>query len=84
MPNVNVEPGSLRVIRNSHNEDVLPPQSMPVGGRLSQFVEGWKPITNDPYMLNIIAKEYRLCFMSPPLLLKTTQTVMFYYGTSLS
>ena len=25
---------------------------------------------NDPYVLSIVAKGYRLCFMSPPLLLK--------------
>ena len=40
----------------------------PVGGRLSNFVEGWKRITNDPYVLSIVAKGYRLCFTSPPLL----------------
>ena len=46
---------------------MLPPQVSPVGGRLSNFVEGWKRITNDPYVLNIVAKGYRLRFMSPPL-----------------
>ena len=40
----------------------------PVGGRLSNFVEGWKRITNDPYVLSIVAKGYRLRFTSPPLL----------------
>ena len=40
----------------------------PVGGRLSNFVEGWKRITNDPYILSIVAKGYRLRFTSPPLL----------------
>ena len=43
---------------------------MPVGGRLSQFVEGWKHITKDPYVLSIVTKGYRLPFTSPPLLLK--------------
>ena len=47
-----------------------PPQMTPVGGRLSNFVEGWKRITNDPYVLGIIAKGYRLRFTSPPLLFK--------------
>ena len=42
MPNVHVEPGRLRITRNSQNEGVLPPQSVPVRGRLCQFVEGWK------------------------------------------
>ena len=47
---------------------MLPPQVSPVGGRLSNFVEGWKHITNDPYVLSIVAKGYRLRFTSPPLL----------------
>ena len=41
------------------------------GGRLCHFVEGWKHIMNDPYVLSIIAKGYRLCFTSPSLLLQT-------------
>ena len=43
-------------------------QITPVGGRLSNFVKGWKRITNDPYVLSIVAKGYRLRFTSPPLL----------------
>ena len=31
-------------------------------------MEGWKRITNDPYVLSIVAKGYRLRFTSPPLL----------------
>ena len=50
---------------------MLPPQITPVGGRLSDFVEGWKRITKDPYVLSIVAKGYRLRFMSPPLLRQT-------------
>ena len=57
------------MIRNSQNEGVLRPQSVPVGGRLCQFVEGWMHITNNPYMLSIVTKGYRR-FMSPPLLLE--------------
>ena len=53
------------------NEGLLPPQSVPVGGRLYLFMEGWKHITNDPCVLSIIANGYRLQFMSPLLLLKT-------------
>ena len=30
---------------------MLPPQSVPVGGRLCQFVEGWKPITSPLLLL---------------------------------
>ena len=44
---------------------------IPVGGRLSNFVEGWKRIKNDPYVLSIVAKGYRLRFTSPPLLRQT-------------
>ena len=54
-----------------NNEGVLPPQVSPVGGRLSNFAEGWKRITNDPYILSIVAKGYRLRFTSPPLLRQT-------------
>ena len=50
---------------------MFPPQITPVGGRLSNFVEGWTRITNDPYVLSIVAKGYRLRFMSPPLLRQT-------------
>ena len=48
-----------------NNEGVLPPQVSPVGGRLSNFVEGWKRITNDPYVLSIVAKGYRLLRVHP-------------------
>ena len=64
-PSVIFEGIKTRVI---NSEGVLPPQVSPVGGRLSNFVEGWKRITNDPYVLSIVAKGYRLCFTSPPLL----------------
>ena len=54
--NSHVNQGSIRVTRR--NEGVLPPQSIPVGGRLCQFVEGWKRIMNDPFVLSIVAKGY--------------------------
>ena len=63
--------GMAEGTRNSLNEGVLHPQPTPVGGRLNKFVEGWKHLKNNPYVLRIIAKKYRLCFMSPSLLLKT-------------
>ena len=37
----------LNSIRH-RNEGLALPQTVKVGGRLSQFVEGWKRITNDP------------------------------------
>ena len=48
-----------------------PHNQTPVGGRLSEFVEGWKPITNNPNVLSIVTKGYRLRFTSPPILRKT-------------
>ena len=51
VPNVNVKPLNLRVTRK--NEAMLRPQSVPVGGQLFQFVEGWKRIKNDPYVLTV-------------------------------
>ena len=55
--------------RKQPNEGVPPPppQPVPVGGRLSQFVEGQKRITNDLYVLSIISQGYRLRFASSPL-----------------
>ena len=67
-PSVIFEGTRIKVI---NNEGVLPPQMTPVGGRLSNFVEGWKRITNDPYVLSIVGKAYRLRFTSPPLLRQT-------------
>ena len=60
------------------NEGVLPPQSVPVRGRLCEFVEGCKRITNDPYMLSI---RYRLRFTSPSLLLKTPWEIRLPKGS---
>ena len=45
-----------------NNEGVLPPQVSPVGGRLSNFVEGWKRIANNPYVLSIVAKVVQTSF----------------------
>ena len=67
-PSIIFQEISTKVI---NNEGVLPPQVTPVGGRLSNFVEGWKGITNDPYVLSIVAKGYRLSFTSPRLLRQT-------------
>ena len=71
-PSVIFEGIKTRVI---NNKGVLPPQVSPVGGRLSNFVEGWKRITNDPYVLSIVAKGYRLRFTSPPLLRQTLHRI---------
>ena len=46
-------------------------------GRLCLFVECWKRITNDPYVLSIVAKGCRLRFTSPPLLLQTPWEIRF-------
>ena len=77
--NINLNQGSLEVTRK--NESMLPPQSVPVGGRLCQFVEGWKHITNDPYVFSIVAKDNRLRFTSPPLLLQTPWEIQFLKGS---
>ena len=49
--------------------------------RLCQFMEGWKRITNDPFVSSVIAKGYRLRFTSPPLLLQTPWEIRFPQGT---
>ena len=76
-PSVIFEGTRIKVI---NNEGVLPPQITPVGGRLSNFVEGWKRITNDPYVLSIVAKGYRLRFTSPPLLRQTPWEIRYPKG----
>ena len=40
-------------------------------------MEGWKHITNDPFVLSIIAKVYIPRFMSQPLLLQTPWEIQF-------
>ena len=45
-------------IKVKNNEGVLPPQITPVEGRLSNFAEGWKRITNDPYVLSIVVHPF--------------------------
>ena len=55
-PNVHIEAGSLGVIRNRQNESEDHYAILWIGGS----------VTNDTYMLSIIAKGYRLCFTSPP------------------
>ena len=51
-PNVLIK-GSPKEPKNSQNEGVPPSQP---GGGLSQFVEGWKHKTNDPYISSNVAK----------------------------
>ena len=58
-------------IKSNEGVGLLPPQPAAVGGRLSEFGKGWKRITNDPHVLSIEAKGYRLHFTSPPLLRET-------------
>ena len=43
-----------------------PPHSVTVGGRLCQFVEGWKRMTNDPYVLSVVAKGQTSFYESSP------------------
>ena len=45
-------------IKVKNNDGVLPPQITPVEGRLSNFAEGWKRITNDPYVLSIVVHPF--------------------------
>ena len=53
-----VEAEGAEEIGNSQNEGMLLPQPVPFGGGggLCQSVEGWKHITNDPYVLSIVAR----------------------------
>ena len=71
MPKGHVEPGGLRITRNrmracSHQNKCQ------VRDNYASLWRGGSIhcITNDPYVLSIVAKEYRLCYTIPPFLLK--------------
>ena len=49
--------------------------TMPVCGGVEVY------IANDPYVLSIVAKGYRLRFTSPPLLLKTPWEIVLPKGS---
>ena len=55
-----------RNLGNHRNEGALSPsiEPVPVGGRLSQFVEGWKRITNDFY--GVPTSFYEFTFYASP------------------
>ena len=76
--NMPVEPEGADVTGNRNHG--VPPQSVPVRARLCELVEGWKHITNDPYVLSIVTKFYRLHFMSPPLHLKIPREIRSLQG----
>ena len=78
-PNVPIEAEGAEEIGNRVRA-CPPPQPVPVRGRLCQFVEGWKHIMSDPCVLSIIARGYKLRFMSPPLLLKTPWEIISPQG----
>ena len=68
VPNIHVEPGEVRV--TGRNEGVLPLQPVPVWDDCASLwrVEVYKE--RSLVVISIVAKGYRLCFMSLPLLLK--------------
>ena len=49
-----------RDLGNHLNEGMLPPQPVPASGRLSQFVDRWKHITNDPFIIKIRGTDFVL------------------------
>ena len=53
----------------------LPLPSVPVGGRLSLFLDSWRSITRDQYVLHLLQQGLHLSFESQPLL--TTSPVPF-------
>ena len=57
-----VEVTGTEPIGNRQNE----PEPVPVEGRYASLRRGGSVFTNNPYVLSIIAKGYRLCFTSPP------------------
>ena len=55
------------------NDLILAPTQDPlsVGNRLSHFVENWKNITDDKFVLNVIKEGYRLDFKKYPPLVRS-------------
>ena len=55
-------------VKVKSNEGVLPPQPAAVGGRLSEFVEGWKHISSDPLCLKYHSQAVQTSFYesTPP------------------
>ena len=41
-------------------------QNLPVGGRISEYIEGWKKITSDKWVLSVIQEGLKLSFHSIP------------------
>ena len=37
-----------------------------VGGRISNFIEEWRKITSDPWVLSVVQEGLRLNFTTPP------------------
>ena len=49
---------------------------IPVGGRLRFFLENWKKITNDQWVLSVIEKGYKLEFIKKPIWQGIKQTIV--------
>jgi hypothetical protein len=67
LPTKKVVPSLQPQKREKENSQILndlilaPTQDpLPVGNRLSHFVENWKNITDDKFVLNVIKEGYRL------------------------
>ena len=66
-----VETSSLKGSKKKLERGSVPSKTLPVGVRLSNSVEGWKRLTNDPYILSIVSQGYRLHSTSSPILRST-------------
>ncbi|KAJ8305842.1 hypothetical protein KUTeg_016387 [Tegillarca granosa] len=60
-------PHNLLEVENQRNDSLrmLFPE-IPVGGRLTHFLENWQEITNDKWVLSLIQKGYKLEFLTTP------------------
>ncbi|CAG2231165.1 unnamed protein product [Mytilus edulis] len=59
-------PRTLLTASPGENLQQVPQKSIPVGGRLSFFLNQWKKITSDCYVLSIIRGGLTLQFKNPP------------------
>lgn len=60
-------PHHLLELENQRNDSVrMLFSEIPVGGRLTHFLENWQEITNDKWVLSLIQEAYKLEFLTKP------------------
>ena len=64
------------MVRDFQNTILAKLPQIPVGGRLTLFLDNWKKITSDQWVLSVIKEGYKLEFLSIPLPRRVRPTVI--------